>query len=95
MSETIHLVERQCSECGELTLNDELCRDCSLEKAFNDARCEECGEFIFGELVLRLLGIVPRNHTSACASGAVEKAKGLAMAAAAESEAATAEGGTQ
>ena len=70
--------EHECSRCKDLTFNDDLCRQCSIDQAFADCECEECGAVIFNANAL-LLGYQPFDHEETCVSGREERAKGLAL----------------
>lgn len=60
--------ERPCTNCGEPTLNHNLCRECSIEAAFEECRCESCGRLIWADnAVTSTLGLVPNDHAPGCA----------------------------
>lgn len=35
-------IERPCKDCGDLTFNDERCRDCDIEHLRASGSCREC-----------------------------------------------------
>ena len=72
---------RPCDACGEETLNPDFCRDCAIEKAFEDMSCAECGSVIFGEMALTVLGLAPYDHRETCVSGAADRARGQELVA--------------
>lgn len=76
--------EIPCRVCGEPTLGqswgpapeqqDNVCRECAIDQAFEDTRCAECGRLIWADTGVTL-GLTPYDHADACVSGAPERAE--------------------
>lgn len=59
-------VERPCSNCGDLTYNDDLCRDCDLDSTMRNAECAHCGNHQWNTMATKLMGLPAHHHKADC-----------------------------
>ncbi len=61
-------IERPCIDCGEMTCNDERCRDCDHDHIIIGGSCRECGRWLVAEEIngKRFGGPIHEQHYPGC-----------------------------